>query len=85
MARTNCDPYAGAHLFALVNRVTGLLDSEAEVTATVRALEEDALAARGLAGSAGRPPGKLRLLGRRLSLRRRESHPSLQEQETHGY
>ena len=41
MARINSDPYAGGHLFALVNRVTGLLDSEAEVSATVRALEED--------------------------------------------
>jgi hypothetical protein len=40
MARVNCDPYAGGHLFALVNRVTGLIDSEEEVTATVRALEE---------------------------------------------
>jgi len=36
----------------------------------VAALEEDAQAARGIAGSEGRPPGKLRLLGRRLSLRR---------------
>ena len=26
MARVNCDPYAGGHFFALVNRVTGLLD-----------------------------------------------------------
>ena len=41
MARINPDPYAGGHLFALVNRVTGLLNSEEEVTATVRALEED--------------------------------------------
>ena len=41
MARINPDPYAGGHLFALVNRVTGLIDSEDEVTATVRALEED--------------------------------------------
>lgn len=40
MARVNCDPYAGGHLFALVNRVTALLDSEEEVNATVRALEE---------------------------------------------
>ena len=44
MARTNCDPYAGGHLFVLVNRVTGLLDAEAEVTATVRALEEAGVA-----------------------------------------
>jgi diadenosine tetraphosphate (Ap4A) HIT family hydrolase len=41
MARINCDPYAGFHLFALVNRVTGLLDREEEVNATVRALEAD--------------------------------------------
>lgn len=41
MARVNQDPYAGGHLFALVNRVTALLDSEEAVKATVRALEED--------------------------------------------
>ena len=41
MSRINPDPYAGGRLFALVNRVTGLLDSEEEVQATVRALEED--------------------------------------------
>ncbi len=40
MARINPDPYAGGHLFALVNRVT----SEDEVTATVRALEQDGVA-----------------------------------------
>jgi hypothetical protein len=44
MARINPDPYAGGHLFALVNRVTCLLDSEDEVIATVRALEEDGVA-----------------------------------------
>lgn len=44
MARINPDPYAGGHLFALVNRVTGLLDSEDDVLATVRALEEDGVA-----------------------------------------
>lgn len=44
MARINCDPYSGGHLFALVNRVTGLLHSEDEVTATVRILEEDGVA-----------------------------------------
>jgi diadenosine tetraphosphate (Ap4A) HIT family hydrolase len=44
MARINPDPYAGGHLFALVNRVTGLLDSEDEAMATVRALEEDGVA-----------------------------------------
>ena len=36
MARLNCDPYAGFHLFALVNRVTALLESEEAVTATVQ-------------------------------------------------
>ncbi len=41
MARINPDLYAGGHLFALVHRVTGLIDSEEEAMATVRALEED--------------------------------------------
>ena len=49
MARVNCDPYTGGHLFALVNRVTGLLDSEHQVIATVRALEEDGVAADDIA------------------------------------
>jgi diadenosine tetraphosphate (Ap4A) HIT family hydrolase len=40
VARVNCDPYVGGHLFALVNRVTGLLDTQDEVSAAVRALEE---------------------------------------------
>jgi diadenosine tetraphosphate (Ap4A) HIT family hydrolase len=44
MARLNPNPYTGGHLFALVNRVTGLLDREDEVIATVRALEEDGVA-----------------------------------------
>jgi diadenosine tetraphosphate (Ap4A) HIT family hydrolase len=44
MARTNPDPYAGRHLFALVNRVTRLLENEDEVTATVRALENGGVA-----------------------------------------
>jgi hypothetical protein len=44
MARLNHDPYAGFHLFALVNRVTALLDSEEAVTATVKALESDGVA-----------------------------------------
>jgi diadenosine tetraphosphate (Ap4A) HIT family hydrolase len=44
MARINPDPYAGGHLFALVNRVTCLLDSEDETKATVRALEEEGVA-----------------------------------------
>ena len=41
MARVNCDPYTGGHLFALVNRVTALLDTEDAAKATVRALEAD--------------------------------------------
>jgi diadenosine tetraphosphate (Ap4A) HIT family hydrolase len=41
MARINPDPYAGGRLFALVNRVTGLLDNEDDVTAIVAALEGD--------------------------------------------
>ena len=44
MARINPDPYAGGHWFALVNRVTSLLDTEEEAMATVRALEEDGVA-----------------------------------------
>lgn len=41
MARVNCDPYGGFHFFALVNRVTALLDNEEAGQATVRALEAD--------------------------------------------
>lgn len=44
MAQINCDPYEGGHLFALVNRVTCLFDSEDEVMAAVKALEEDGVA-----------------------------------------
>jgi diadenosine tetraphosphate (Ap4A) HIT family hydrolase len=44
MARINPDPYAGGHVFALVNRVTGLVDSQEEAMATVRALEADGVA-----------------------------------------
>ena len=44
MARVNPDPYAGGRLFALVHRVTGLLDNEEEVRATVQALEADGVA-----------------------------------------
>jgi diadenosine tetraphosphate (Ap4A) HIT family hydrolase len=44
MARINPDPYQGGHLFALSNRVTGLLDKEDDVKATVRALESDGVA-----------------------------------------
>jgi diadenosine tetraphosphate (Ap4A) HIT family hydrolase len=41
MARINPDPYLGGHLFALVNHVTCLTDSEDEARTMVRALEED--------------------------------------------
>ena len=44
MARINPDPYAGHHLFALVNHVTGLVDSEEEAMATVQALEAAGIA-----------------------------------------
>jgi diadenosine tetraphosphate (Ap4A) HIT family hydrolase len=44
MARINPDPYARGHVFGLVNRVTGLVDSEDEAMATVRALEEGGVA-----------------------------------------
>lgn len=44
MARFNPDPYAGGHVFALINRVTGLVDSEEEAIKTVRALEEGGVA-----------------------------------------
>jgi len=44
MARVNCDPYTGGHLFALVNRVTALLDTEEAAKATVGALEADGVA-----------------------------------------
>jgi hypothetical protein len=44
MARLNCDPYGGFHLFALTNRVTALLHSGEAVTAMVKALEADGVA-----------------------------------------
>ncbi len=44
MAQINCDPYAGGHLFALVNRVTCLFDREDDVMSAVRALEDDGVA-----------------------------------------
>lgn len=40
MARINCDPYEGGHIFVLVNRVTCLFDTEPEALAAVRALEQ---------------------------------------------
>jgi diadenosine tetraphosphate (Ap4A) HIT family hydrolase len=44
MPRINIDPYAGGHLFALVDRVTCLFDSEDAALATVRALEAEGVA-----------------------------------------
>jgi hypothetical protein len=44
MTQINRDLYAGGHLFALVNRVTCLFDRETDVTAAVRALEEEGVA-----------------------------------------
>lgn len=44
MSRINPDPYAGGHLFALVNRATTLLDSEDDIRAAVEKLEEDGVA-----------------------------------------
>jgi diadenosine tetraphosphate (Ap4A) HIT family hydrolase len=44
MARINPDPYAGGHVFGLVNRVTGLVDSQDEAMAMVQALEADGVA-----------------------------------------
>jgi len=39
VAQVNPDPYTGAHFFALVNRVTCLLDNEESLNAMLRALE----------------------------------------------
>lgn len=44
MARINCDPYEGGHLFVLVDRVTCLFDGEDEAMAAVQALEQDGVA-----------------------------------------
>ena len=44
MARINLDPYTGGHLFALVDRVTCLLDNEDAAMATVQALEAEGVA-----------------------------------------
>jgi diadenosine tetraphosphate (Ap4A) HIT family hydrolase len=44
MARINPDPYTGGQVFALVNRVTGLVDTEEEAMAMVRSLEEGGVA-----------------------------------------
>lgn len=65
MARINPDPYAGGRLFALANRVTGLLDTEDDVTATVRALEECGVASDDIDIFAGEPGARcLDLSGR---------------------
>lgn len=65
MARINPDPYAGGHLFALANRVTRLLDTEDEVKATVRALEEDGVATDDIDVFVGEPGARcLDLSGR---------------------
>jgi diadenosine tetraphosphate (Ap4A) HIT family hydrolase len=45
MARVNLDPYARGQLFALARRVTALFDTEGEVQAAVRALEEAGVSA----------------------------------------
>jgi diadenosine tetraphosphate (Ap4A) HIT family hydrolase len=44
VARINPDPYAGGRSFVLVNRVTGLVDSEEEAMAMVQALEGGGIA-----------------------------------------
>lgn len=44
MARINCDPYEGGHLFVLVDRVTCLFDREDQAMAAVQALEQDGVA-----------------------------------------
>jgi diadenosine tetraphosphate (Ap4A) HIT family hydrolase len=44
MARINPDPYAGGQMFALVNQVTGLVDSDEKAMAMVRSLEEGGVA-----------------------------------------
>lgn len=41
MVQVNSDPYAGGHLFVLVNRVTCLFDTEQEAQVAVRALEAE--------------------------------------------
>jgi len=44
MARINPDPYTGGHVFALANRVTGLVDNEEQAMAMVRSLEDGGVA-----------------------------------------
>jgi hypothetical protein len=65
MARVNCDPYTAVHYFALVNRVTCLLDSQGEVDAAVKALEENGVASDDINIFTGEQGAKcLDLLGR---------------------
>jgi diadenosine tetraphosphate (Ap4A) HIT family hydrolase len=98
MARINPNPYGNGHLFALVNRVTGLLDNEDDVTATVRALEKDGVppddidifvgeeGARSLDLS-GREHGRVRRLLRTLEAAvgdERETNHRIDEALRHG-
>ena len=58
MARLNCDPYAGFHLFALVNRVTALVDGDEAVKAAVQALEADGVPTGDIEIFTGEPGAK---------------------------
>ena len=80
MARLNADPYAGFHLFALVNRVTALLDNEEAVTATVKALEADGVATGDIEIFTGEQGAKV------LDLRggARAGHPAAAGARSHG-
>ncbi len=65
MARINCDPYEGGHLFVLVNRVTCLFDTEAESVSAVRALEAAGVASDDIDVFVGEPGARcLDLSGR---------------------
>lgn len=44
MARVNCDPHSGRRVFALVNQVTGLVDTEDQAMAMVQSLEKGGVA-----------------------------------------
>jgi hypothetical protein len=55
MAQINRDPYAGGHLFALVNRVTCLFDRQDEADAAVRALVEEGVATEDIDLFVGEP------------------------------
>ena len=65
MARINPDPYAGGHMFALVNHVTALVDNEEQAMVTVRALEEGGVATQDIDVFVGEPGARsLDLSGR---------------------